>query len=176
VTSEDVLAVWHLGPTAVVLAHLLGRPATAADLRRFRRCLSAAVTAVEAFAGVPQLLGDLDDAGYELGVVTAATRWAAELMLTNAGLIDSFTCIVGGDEVSRPKPAPDGIESACRCLDVAPPAAAYVGDAPVDVEAAQRAGCLPILATWGGTSLARGHVAVAHEPSDVLALVRSHHR
>jgi len=64
--------------------------------------------------------------------------------------------------VARPKPWPDGIEQACRELGVAPGDAAYVGDAPNDLEAARRSGALAVAAGWG-------HQFRPDEPADLVA-------
>jgi phosphoglycolate phosphatase-like HAD superfamily hydrolase len=57
--------------------------------------------------------------------------------------------VVTGDDALRPKPAPDGILAACKALRVPPNEAAYVGDAPNDMQAATAAGVLAVLAGWG---------------------------
>ena len=85
-----------------------------------------------------------------------------------------FIAVVGGDEVERPKPAPDGIDLACGRLGVSPDSAAYIGDAPNDLEAARRSGALAVAAAWG-YQYREGERSdeVVHHPKDTLRLVPS---
>jgi HAD superfamily hydrolase (TIGR01549 family) len=170
-SAADVAAAWHIGPTAVVLAHFLARPVDAHDLACFGQRFEAAMEGVRPFAGVVALLDALERAGLGLAIVTTATRWAADLMLTNSGLGGRFAGVIGGDDVDAPKPAADGLVLACTQLGVSPERAAYVGDAAVDVECAGSAGSLAIHAAWGGGVLPPGNHLVAHRPQDVVALV-----
>jgi phosphoglycolate phosphatase-like HAD superfamily hydrolase len=68
--------------------------------------------------------------------------------------------LVGGDEVSRPKPAADGLLLTARRLGVAPGDLAYIGDAPIDLRAATAAGGIGAAAAWG-------HQYERAEPADI---------
>jgi len=169
---NDVLAEWHIGPTSVVLEHFLGRPVGADDLACFAQRFEAAVAVVRPFDGVVAMLDAMARDERRLAVYTTATKWAAELMLAVAGLQDRFSSIVGGDDVTSPKPAPDGLELACQQLGVVPSSACYVGDAAVDLECAKAAGALPIHAAWGGRPVVPGNHLVAHCPLEIVELLR----
>ncbi|MFI6324559.1 HAD family hydrolase [Nonomuraea sp. NPDC050556] len=157
VSPSDVVATWHIGPTPVVLAHFLGRAATAEDVETFHDHVARGD--VRPFPGVTELLGDLRDEGYLLGVYTSATRRAAAFKMRSAGI---DLPLVAGDEVERPKPAPDGLELLCCLLGVAPSDSAYVGDAQTDLQCAAAAGALGIHTPLGvsatviSAALARG--------------------
>jgi phosphoglycolate phosphatase len=58
--------------------------------------------------------------------------------------------IIGADDVSRPKPDPEGIQLALRVLGVRAESTAYVGDHVVDAETATNAG-VPFVAILSGT-------------------------
>jgi phosphoglycolate phosphatase-like HAD superfamily hydrolase len=76
VSPSEVLAVWHIGPTPVVLEHFLGRPISPCDTERFYRFFDAVVANVEPFAGVVDMLDALSRSGHRLGVFTTATHRA----------------------------------------------------------------------------------------------------
>lgn len=179
VSPEQIVATWHIGPMAVLLAHFLDRPSTVDDIECYYRHLSAAAATIAPFPGVAEMLVSLRHKGFRLAVYTAATRRAATLMLTNAGLAQSFRAVVGGDEVGEPKPAPLGLLLACRRLGVSEGEAAYVGDAAVDLRCAHAAGSLPIHAAWGASPTAtaglNGHL-VARHPGDVPLLLAPYDR
>ena len=174
VTIDDVLGKFHIGPTRVVLEHFLGRPLVAEDLECYFAAYEQAITGLQPFPGVVDLVEELRRAGYRLGLFTSATRRAATLVLATAGLDRLFEVIVGGDEIVHPKPASDGLELICRRLGVRPNTTAYVGDALVDLECAISAGALAIHARWGGASgVEAGEHVVAECPADILACLKS---
>jgi HAD superfamily hydrolase (TIGR01509 family) len=171
-SPADIVADWNIGSTAVVLAHFLGRPVLAADLECFYRILAAAVASVRLFPGVVEMLDTLDGAGYRLGVFTGATRRTTALTLVAVGLDGRFQTTVCGDDVDKPKPAPDGLRLACRRLGVDTAETAYVGDAEVDLRCAEAAGAMAIHAGWAGSTGAGASAWVARRPSDVPDLLR----
>ena len=168
VTSAEVVDVWHIGPTPVVLAHFAGRAVDDGDVAAYYRHFESVVLGVRAFDGVRAMLEDLAR-DIPLGIVTTATRRSAEPMVRAAGLADLVEVTVAGDEVERTKPYPDALFAACRLLDVAPPATAYVGDRPTDLACAESAGAVPVLAGWSGHEVPATHVAAT--PGDVRHVV-----
>ena len=172
VPPATVVAAWHIGATPVVLAHFLGRPASAQDIECFYRHFESAVREVRPFPGVLELADDLSRAGYRLGIFTAATRRATTFMLASTRLDRLFPIVICGDEVSEPKPAPHGLWLACQHLGIDVAKTAYVGDAEVDLKCADAAGAMAIHARWGTTTSApAGSPLVAHRPGDVLELL-----
>lgn len=69
------------------------------------------------------------------------------MLLESAGL--PVDVLIGGDQVARPKPAPDGILLAAEELGIDPVDVAYVGDSPLDLRAATSAGSHSAAAAWG---------------------------
>lgn len=171
----DVVDVWHIGPTKVLLEHFLDRPVTASELEVYFDRIELAFADLTAFEGIAELIDELHRLGIPTGVFTTATRRSASLMLAAAGLDRSLTVIVCGDEVARPKPAPDGLYLACKQLGCTPAQGAYVGDAASDMQCAAAAGALGILATWGadGPAGLKSDQLTAAQPADVLDLIRA---
>lgn len=101
-------------------------------------------------AGVVDVLERLDEQGRRLGIVTAKRQATVELAFRVLPLAHLFDAVVTSDDVARNKPHPDGILRALELLDASPDDAAYVGDSPFDVEAANRAGVCSIAVGWGG--------------------------
>jgi HAD superfamily hydrolase (TIGR01509 family) len=84
-----------------------------------------------------------------MAVFTGASGRAARLLLKATGLLEFLAVVVAGDQVARQKPEPDGVVRACELLGVPPHRACYVADAPIDLEAARRAGVVAVAAGWG---------------------------
>ncbi|WP_243422343.1 HAD family hydrolase [Micromonospora globispora] len=170
-SDAEIIARYPLGPPSVLITHLLRRPATDQDLARYHAHLAALAGQVTVYAGVAELLGDVGGRA-PIGLFTGASHRAAEILLDRVGLLRHFRVVVGGDEVSRPKPEPDGIELACRRLGVAPARAAYVGDSPLDLRAARRSGALAVAAGWGHQYDPREAAdRIAGHPRELLSLI-----
>lgn len=171
VTPDDVLASFHVGPTAVLLEHFLGRPVSRDDVERYFDAYEATVAGLRPFPGVKELVSELEG-NYPLGVCTTATRRITDAVLEETGLGPAFDAVVCGDEVARPKPAPEPLEAVCRGFGVRPAEVAFVGDSPADLECAAAAGALGVRAGWAtGEGAETGGGPVAIEPRDVLALL-----
>lgn len=170
-TREQIIDAYPLGPPPIMLTHLLRRPATTADLDDYHTRLQTMAHRARPYPGIAALLIVLR-ARLPMAVFTGASSRAARLLLEVTGLLDAFAVVVAGDEIPRQKPHPDGILRACEQLGVAVQATAYVCDAPIDLEAAQRAGALPVAAGWGHLyEKATPAPVVLSRPADLLSLI-----
>lgn len=160
-SRREVVEAYPLGPPRVLLSSLLGRPSTPQDLDDYHERLAASAAEVRLYPEIPETLSALGEL-LPLAVYTGASREACSILMERTGLLPHFNALVGGDEVPRSKPDPDGILLACERLGVAAREAAYVGDAPYDLEAARRSGALAVSAGWG-------HLYRPGVPADVLA-------
>ena len=93
----------------------------------------------------------LDRLGYRVGIVSTKFRYRIEAMMEDVGLLDCLDVIIGGEDVTRHKPAPDGLIKAAERLDLAVEDCVYVGDSHVDAGAA-RSGGMPFVAVLSGTT------------------------
>jgi AHBA synthesis associated protein len=139
----------------------------------FTRVSAELAGQVTVYAGVRPLLLELREAGLRLAVATGKSGPRARALLARLDLLASFDAVIGSDEVSRPKPAPDIVLRALRELDACPEAAIMVGDAPTDIRSAQAARVRAVAAMWGTTDAAallraRPDV-VAYQPAEVSA-------
>jgi HAD superfamily hydrolase (TIGR01509 family) len=159
-TREAIVAAYSLGPPATMLAHLLGRASTDADVQEYLTGLCAGAAGARPYPGIETTLERLRGR-VELGVFTGASHSSALILLEAAGLADRFGVVVGGDEVEQQKPAPDGVLLACKSLRVNPASAAYVGDSPSDLQAARSSGARAFAAGWG-------HLFSPEEPADLV--------
>ena len=102
-----------------------------------------------AFAGVPELIEQLQQLELRWGVVTnKSVRFAAPL--TEAmPLFASSGALVCGDTTPHAKPHPEPLLEAARRLGVAPARCLFVGDDERDVIAGRAAGMRTVAATYG---------------------------
>ena len=133
------------------------------------------------YSGVEAVLDGLQGRGVLLSIVTLKTRsfevegirGGVSAELEDLGIAARFPVVMGFEDVSEPKPHPEGILRALEQLGVAPERALMVGDSVADIQAAKAAGCWSCLATWGvpdGADRARrAHPdLVAETPRDIL--------
>lgn len=100
------------------------------------------------FNGIPELLSTLMDRRIPLALVTGRHVRDLNIMLDEHQLQPYFSIMVTDDQVSSPKPNPEGILKAASHLGILPQNTLYIGDSPVDVEAAHRAGATSIAVVW----------------------------
>lgn len=100
--------------------------------------------------GIDDVLVRLKDEGRRLGIVTAKRRTTVDLAFAKVPLGHLFDTVVGGDETERHKPDPEPLLLALERLGAGPREAAYVGDAPFDIQAAKAGGLFSVAVTWGG--------------------------
>jgi pyrophosphatase PpaX len=135
----------------LLTALLEERPAHGAELDRVYREWNLANTArlIRRYAGVPEMLGALTSAGARCAVATSKRRETARLALEAVGIAGLVDIAASLEDTTRHKPEPDPLLHAASALDVAPADCVYVGDAVVDVLAAQAAGMASVAVTWG---------------------------
>ena len=100
---------------------------------------------------VAETVQALRAAGQRLGIVSSKYRYRIERILAAGGLASQFEVILGGEDVAQHKPDPAGLLLALQRLHVPAPDVLYVGDHPVDAEAASRVR-VPFMAVLTETS------------------------
>lgn len=104
---------------------------------------------VKVFAGVPEMLEQLAEAGMRMAVVTSKRQALAWRGLEVCGLARYMEFVVAPDVFPEHKPAPGPVLHACELMGLSHDECAYVGDSPYDVMAGNGAGCDTFAATWG---------------------------
>ena len=101
------------------------------------------------FAGLDELLDQLDDIDCPWGIVTNKPEQLTEPLLIALGLAERSSCIVSGDTLSVRKPDPAPLLHGCDLIGVDAETSIYIGDAERDIEAGRRAGMATIAAGYG---------------------------
>ena len=132
----------------------VGTPLSAAEFEQANRDMAPiyrrhTTRLTRLMPGAGEALAQLHVAGVRMGVVTNKPQLATREVLLHFGLAERLGAIVGGDAVTRKKPAPDALLLALDQLKVEPRDALMVGDSVNDVEAA-RAAEMPVIIIRGG--------------------------
>lgn len=105
------------------------------------------VKTTKAYPGVPQALAQLS--GHTRVVLTNKPRKASEWILDVLSLRHHFVEVVGGDGPFARKPDPEGLLHLISAHGATPQTTVLVGDSPIDVETAQRAGARCCVVSYG---------------------------
>jgi pyrophosphatase PpaX len=130
-----------------------------------------------AFDGVLDLLPRLRAQGRRLGIVTAKRRVTVALAFARFPVLEEATdVLVGAEDTALHKPDPEPLLHALGVLGARPSDAAYVGDSPFDIRAAQAAGVFAIAVGWGGIHtderlLEEQPDALVRTPEELLAVL-----
>lgn len=130
-----------------ILRGMSGRVVDTVHEAYYRHFADLVRTGARLYPGVREALEVLR--GYTMGTITTRRSSVAQLMLQVCQIDKFFTTIVGGDEVTRPKPHPDLVQRSCDSLGVSPREAVAVGDSPVDILAAMAAGARTVAVLYG---------------------------
>ena len=101
------------------------------------------------YAGMPELLQELSDAGVALAVASNKFQSGAEYLVKELFPGIPFVAILGNREGFPLKPDPAIVETVLEKADVAKADAALVGDSATDMKTAANAGVPGIAVAWG---------------------------
>ena len=101
------------------------------------------------FHGTAEVLSELRQRGYLIGIVTSKTRELALRGLRLCAIDGLFHSGVFLEDTEVHKPHPEPILAALKTLNTASSSAVYVGDSAHDIVAARAAGVRTVAALWG---------------------------
>ena len=108
-----------------------------------------APTLIGRYDGIEDLVRALVDVQLRLGIVTSKRRETADEALELTGLAGLVPILAASEDTTDHKPNPAPLLHGAARLSVPVQQCVYVGDAVVDIQAAQAAGMASIAVTWG---------------------------
>lgn len=129
------------------------------------------------FDGIEQTLEEIENAGWQWGVVTNKFSNFTIPIMKKLGLHDRACVIISGDETGKLKPHPDNMLVALHKMHALPQETPYVGDDIRDAKVAQTLGMPFAAATWGYLRQDfpidewRTHL-VAHHPRELIGWLK----
>jgi 2-phosphoglycolate phosphatase len=106
-------------------------------------------TDVAILPGVRELLSQLKQDGFQIGIATMGAGDVARKVLSHNQIDDYFAVVLTVDDVKKPKPDPEILLLAAEKLDVEIGRSLYVGDSNHDLGSAEAAGMPFVLADTG---------------------------
>lgn len=127
------------------------------------------------FAGVREMLDELDAAGCLLAIATGKTRAGLDRALAQQGVAHRFVATRCADE-SPPKPHPGMLLHLMERVGVDPGATLMIGDTTHDLELARNAGVAALAVTYGAHESAGlahfGPLATLHSTAELRQWLR----
>lgn len=123
---------------------------------------------VSPLPGVPELLANLQQAGFRMAIGSSTPRANIDLILDKLNILSYFGAIVSAEDVTKGKPDPAVFVTAAQRLGVDPACSVVVEDAVAGVQAAKRGGMHALGVT---TNHARASLHEADRVVDSLAEV-----
>lgn len=125
----------------------------ASEFRRVYEILKADAHE-QTFPGVIPTLDDLRQQGFGLAIASSRRRSSLEDYLRGLGIEGWFCAIVGADDVARGKPDPEPVIRVLSATGWDARQTLVTGDAAVDIEMGNAAGCPTCAVTYGNGTLA----------------------
>ena len=147
--AKDVVAMF--GPTEanIIRLNLANRAAAEEGVALFLACYEQEHDKmVKPNERILDMLARLKKEGYKLGIVTGKGRATLDISLAKLGMADYFDVTVSGDEMTRPKPDPEGVLTALHALGAKPEEAIFAGDSEADMRAGKAAGVFTVGVHW----------------------------
>jgi len=129
------------------ILHLLGLPNAMHQI--FVRESRRLVPETRIYTDIPAVLEALRSRSIRLAVATGKDGFRAREILEFHKMSRYFSLIVGSDDVSRGKPAPDMLHRILNYFNIEPQGAIFVGDSVADLQAGRNAGTGTVAALWG---------------------------
>ncbi|MED1725487.1 HAD-IA family hydrolase [Brevibacillus parabrevis] len=146
-SDEQIVAMF--GPTETgILQNKLPAHEHEAALDHFFHVYTLEHAQVQNPPQLAKMLDQLHSAGIQMGVVTGKGRRSADISLREWGLEKYFSVVITGDEVTEPKPHPEGIFTALKQLGATAENAIFVGDSDADIIAGRAAGLTTVGVDW----------------------------
>ena len=130
------------------------------------------------FPGMNELLFQLEEKNINWGVVTNKPGWLTDPLLDALNLSSRAATIVSGDTLEQRKPHPAPLLYACEQAGSKANECIYIGDAERDIEAANRADIISIVALFGYIDKSDnpenwGAHSLIHSPQEIIPLIQS---
>ncbi|HEY6916553.1 MAG TPA: HAD-IA family hydrolase [Allosphingosinicella sp.] len=144
--------------------------------RAFQRLRGNGLVQEPLYEGMKELIAELDDAGWLLGVATGKSDRGLRLCLEHHGIHARFVTLQTADRHPS-KPHPSMIEAALAEAGAAPETAMMIGDTSYDMAMARAASVRAVGVSWGyhdeGALKEAGADHIVAAPAAIAALARS---
>lgn len=136
-------------PLLITMAKLLPQISVEEGVSIYRSYIKDHFTEmIEPFPGVVDLIKELYERKYKMGIVTSRMGKTACDGLDQYNMTQYFDCLVSCDDTDKHKPDPEPVNIALRKLSSLPSESIMLGDSMFDIQCARNAGVKSVLVGW----------------------------
>lgn len=103
---------------------------------------------IEPFPGMVDLMRQLKEKGYKVGIATSRMKSSTLVGLRKFGVMDYIDALVTCDDTNKHKPDPEPVLISLERLQAKPEEALMIGDSMFDIKCAHNAGVKAVLVGW----------------------------
>lgn len=146
-SSQEILA--YFGPgEGEIFSKILGPENSPTAYAVARAHMDAYVGKIPLHEGVKELLEGVKSLGLPYSIFTGRGQETTEMILNHHGIREEFVTVVTSDHVDQPKPSPEGLYKCLKKMKMKPEDVFFIGDSPVDMQAARSSGAIGVAALW----------------------------
>lgn len=108
--------------------------------------------AVKIYPNVLETLAELKNRGMTLTIASSRSHRTLDDFVRNLGLTDTITYVLGGEDVTQGKPAPQAVNMTLKKYGLRPEEVIVVGDTVFDIDMGRNAGTKTCGVTYGNGS------------------------
>ncbi|WP_100012426.1 HAD family hydrolase [Lentibacillus sediminis] len=137
-SDEEVKAMFGPSETGIIRENLRHKDKAAAIELFYKSYTENHEEFVKPNKQIADMIAGLKEKGFQVGIVTGKARRSLDISLEALGIDLPFDVVLTGDDVTEPKPHPEGIKKALTILGVSSEEAMYLGDSDADIEAGKQ--------------------------------------
>lgn len=166
-THDDLR--FSLGITGENALKKMGVSDVSAALQLWIERLNSYGDTVRIFEGIEELLAVLEEAGFQMGIVTSKTRGEFEKVFSQYPIAGYFKTAVCAEDTTEHKPYPGPLLKYMELTGTEAEELLYIGDSRYDGACAKGAGVDFALAVWGCTDKTVEARYYLDEPGELLS-------
>jgi pyrophosphatase PpaX len=148
VTADEIKSMFGPSETGIIKENLKNSSWDRAIDMYYQKYSEKHVELVTANEEVKNLLHLLKKQEFKLAIVTGKARRSLDISLDHLDMNELFDVIITGDDVSNPKPHPEGLNQALSLLNITNDEAMFIGDSDADIEAGKKANVHTVGVQW----------------------------
>lgn len=147
-SAEEIKLMFGPSETGIIRHNLLDDNKEEAIELYYACYLEEHARLVQPNEEILQLLHDLKDQQYKLGIFTGKAKRSLDISLQQLNMENIFDVLITGDDVEEPKPHPEGLLKALHILKINNKEAVFVGDSDADILAGRQSSVYTIGVQW----------------------------
>lgn len=172
----------YFGPGEIeIFSQIVGSERAQAAMNSFHTYFMENISQAPKHHGIDELLLSLAELKIPCAIFTGRGRVTTDMLLEFHQWKKSFAAVVTNDDVTEPKPSPEGLFIAAEQIGLKPQNVIYVGDSPVDILAARGASVLSAACFWDRNSQCAQHQERMQkhmpnfnlkQPSEIISVIK----